>query len=64
MMNDAYQSFLHVSQNIPNNSPMEVSMRQPRNSQIHVSQAVPISSSLTWNMEGDADINKVIYNNK
>ena len=40
-------------------SPMEVMMRQPRNSQIHVSQAVPGASPLTWNMEGDPDINKV-----
>ena len=60
-MNDAFQSFLHVSQNIPNKSPMEVMMRQPRNSQIHVSQAVPMSSSLTWSMQGDESINKVVY---
>ena len=40
---------------------MEVMMREPRNSQIHVSQAVPGASPLTWNMEGDPDINKVSF---
>jgi hypothetical protein len=37
-MNNAKLSFLHVSQNIPSSSPMEVKMAQPLNSQIHVSQ--------------------------
>ena len=58
-MDNAKQSFLHVSQNIPNNSPMEVTMKQPMNSQIHVSQAVPMSSSLTWKLDGDATVNQV-----
>ena len=40
---------------------MEVMMREPRNNQIHVSQAVPGASPLTWNMEGDPDINKVSF---
>ena len=39
-MNDAKVSFLHVSQNIPTDSPMEVMMRNPVNSQIHVSQVI------------------------
>merc|ERR1712183_1176641 len=58
-MDNAKQSFLHVSQNIPNNSPMEVTMKQPMNSQVHVSQAVPMSSALTWKLEGDPSINQV-----
>ena len=59
VMDNAKQGFLHVSQNIPNNSPMEVTMKQPMNSQIHVSQAVPMSSSLTWKLDGDATVNQV-----
>ena len=58
-MNSAQQSFLHVSQNIPRQSPMVVKMRQPRQSQVHVSQAVPSSSPLTWKLEGDPGINQV-----
>ena len=58
-MNSAVQSFLHVSQNIPRQSPMVVKMRQPRQSQVHVSQAVPSSSPLTWKLEGDPGINQV-----
>ena len=37
-MNKAQTSFLHVSQNIPTNSPLEVKMDQPIRSQIHISQ--------------------------
>ena len=58
-MDNAKQSFLRVSQNIPNNSPMEVTMKQLMNSQIHVSQAVPMSSPLTWKLDGDATVNQV-----
>ena len=58
-MNDAVQSFLHVSQNIPTESKMEVSMRRPRQSQVHVSQAVPRSSPLSWTLDGDKTINQV-----
>ena len=58
-MNNAYQSFLHVSQNIPTKSEMMVKMREPRNTQIHVSQAVPRSSPLSWKLEGDPQINQV-----
>ena len=36
-MNKAQTSFLHVSQNIPTNSPLEVKMDQPIRSQIHIS---------------------------
>ena len=58
-MNNAVQSFLHVSQNIPTNSEMDVRMRQPRQSQVHVSQAVARSSPLSWRLEGDKTINQV-----
>ena len=58
-MNSAVQSFLHVSQNIPSQSPMVVKMLQPRQSQVHLSQAVPSSSPLTWKLEGDPGINQV-----
>ena len=58
-MNDAVQSFLHVSQNIPTRSELVVRMRQPRNSQVEVSQAVPRSSPLSWTLEGDQEINQV-----
>ena len=51
-MNEAVQSFLHVSQNIPTRSELVVRMRQPRNSQVEVSQAVPRSSPLSWTLEG------------
>ena len=37
-MDNAEASFLHVSQNVPINSPMEVTMKNPINSQIHISQ--------------------------
>ena len=37
-MDDVKVSFVHVSQNIPTNSPMDVSMANPVNAQIHLSQ--------------------------
>merc|ERR1719457_338568 len=58
-MDDAQVSFLHVSQNIPTKSDMEVTMNNPVNCQIHISQAVPRSTSLTWMLNGDADKNQV-----
>ena len=46
-MNSAVQSFLHLSQNIPSQSPLVVKMREPRQSQVQVSQAVPSASPLS-----------------
>merc|ERR1711887_459074 len=58
-MDDAQISSLHVSQNIPQSSPMKVSMSGAENNQIHLSQAVPMDSPLTWSMEGDIESNQV-----
>ena len=58
-MNSAVQSFLHLSQNIPSQSPLVVKMRKPRQSQVQVSQAVPSASPLTWRLEGDPGVNQV-----
>merc|ERR1719499_187887 len=58
-MNDASISSLHVSQNIPQNSPMEVTMENAENNQIHLSQSVPMSSPLTWELTGDVDSNQI-----
>ena len=67
-MDEAEISSLHLSQNIPQNSPMkvsilatisyslsppQVSMAAARNNQIHLSQAVPRNSPLTWRLDGD-----------
>ena len=63
-MNEATISSLHVSQNIPQKSPMEVycstvvsccevTMENTVNNQIHLSQSVPMSSPLTWKLTGD-----------
>jgi len=50
---------VHVSQNIPRNSPMEVSMSEADTCQIHLSQAVPMSSPLTWDLQGDPELNQI-----
>jgi hypothetical protein len=42
-MDNAKQSFLHVSQSVPTESDMEVTMKKPVGTQVHVSQAVPRS---------------------
>ena len=52
-MNDATISSLHVSQNIPQKSPMEVTMENAADNQVHLSQSVPMSSPLTWKLTGD-----------
>jgi len=58
-MTEAVLCHLHVSQNIPNNSPMEVSMSDAEDCQIHLSQAVPMYSPLTWDLQGDPDLNQI-----
>ena len=52
-MNEATISSLHVSQNIPQKSPMEVRMESASDNQVHLSQSVPMSSPLTWELTGD-----------
>ena len=52
-MSEVTISSLHVSQNIPQKSPMEVSMEEAADNQIHLSQSVPMSSPLTWELTGD-----------
>ena len=52
-MSEVTISSLHVSQNIPQKSPMEVTMEGAADNQIHLSQSVPMSSPLTWELTGD-----------
>jgi len=59
VMNDAKVSQLHVSQNIPQKSPMKVTMDNAENCQIHLSQSVPMFSPLTWNLNGDPEVNQI-----
>ena len=79
-MDEAEISSLHVSQNIPQNSPMEVSIlatiisyshsplqvsiSAARNNQIHLSQAVPRNSPLTWRLDGDLGKLEMFKENK
>merc|ERR1711981_1419776 len=58
-MNEAKISSLHVSQNIPQKSPMEVTMENAADNQIHLSQSVPMSSPLTWKLTGDIESNQI-----
>ena len=59
MLNNAMVGILHVSQNIPTRSSVDVSMRTPTNVQVHVSVVGPRFSSLTWKLDGNPDENEI-----
>merc|ERR1712222_271644 len=59
MMKDAELTHVHVSQNVPQRSPMEVEIDGAKTCQIQIAQSVPIASPLTWNLVGDPDENQI-----
>jgi len=58
-MDNARTGILHVSQNIPTRSNLEVSMRRPTSIQVHVSAIGPRFSSLSWRLDGDPKKNEI-----
>merc|ERR1712083_1059333 len=58
-MKDAELTHVHVSQNVPQRSPMEVEIDGAKTCQIQIAQSVPIGSPLTWNLVGDPDENQI-----
>ena len=58
-MDNAEKSVLHVSQNIPTKSNLNVSMKRPLNVQVHVSAVGPRHSSLTWQLDGNPEKNEI-----
>ena len=58
-MDNAKFGILHVSQNIPTRSNLDVSMKRPSSVQVHVSAVGPRFSSLSWTLEGDPENNEI-----
>ena len=58
-MDDAMVGILHVSQNIPTRSNLDVSMKRPTSIQVHVSAVGPRFSSLSWKLDGDPEENEI-----
>ena len=58
-MDNAVSGLLHVSQNIPTRSNLDVSMVNPTNVQVHVSAVGPRFSSLSWSLKGDPEENDI-----
>merc|ERR1712106_649172 len=59
IMDDAMVGILHVSQNIPTRSNLDVSMKRPTSIQVHVSAVGPRFSSLSWKLDGDPEENEI-----
>ena len=58
-MKNAELTNIHVSQNVPQRSPMEVTIDGAKTCQVQIAQSVPKSSPLTWKLVGDPGTDQV-----
>lgn len=58
-MKNAELTHVHASQNVPQRSPMEVTIDGAKTCQIQIAQSVPKSSPLTWKLVGDPGTEQV-----